>query len=173
MHALHCILVPVEPESYEDMKEEALQSALSETECFRGTVFDWREEGPGNWKEEQEGVVLGAEAPKEFVKLLEQYSKIALGEISWQTRNINQEVLKLFCSLLQKGKYKELWELQESAEMDLWRIGKILASVNGEYQFSSQFNDTELGQSRLNKKRRKEVLENVSNYALVFLDYHL
>ncbi|KNZ68190.1 hypothetical protein Tfer_3272 [Thermincola ferriacetica] len=109
MHYLHAILVNVieasghipQPEEYEDAKLEARGVAMSETEEYYGSVFDWRtEDNAGRWSDLYPGigVVLGAEDRERFLaefhrwrnmplkKALELYATFSLDQTGWRTQ---------------------------------------------------------------------------------------
>lgn len=181
MHALHRILVYIPDVSTDkcDTQKDFLNAirtyAENETECFCGSVFDWREtETAGRWSTEYaENVLLARECPdvieQELIDVCHaQRSALddAINQLSaWKTGNIRQTAY-------------ELWNQRADAPengpeyLAPYLFLQIAQLIYGKYIFDSYFYNTADGSSRVTEQLINDIKAAPNDWALVMFDYH-
>lgn len=168
MHFTHCILVAVDPSKDPDeMRRKACLEAVTMTEGFRDTVFDWRTEPDDGDPDPPNGVVLGKTDPEQFRKLLTDFSHRPFEVAAYMLGNDEMVINEaLIASVWEnRGDWRFIDRIKE--------VKEVLALITGDYAIESQFYSVPNRSASISPETLQNALEHPEKYALAFFDYHL
>lgn len=184
MHFLHKILVHI-PDATdldmdapkEDILDEVISHARSETECFYERAFDWREDdSAGRWPETYpQQAYLAADDLEWFLNELLEVQRGQKFEIDNCLQRIRETASTDLSTLS-----SQLWNRESVnydiakgvTEMTAYYLRVLAQLLYGEYRCDSCFYNTKGYTARLYKSDLDAIRENPENWALVMFDYH-
>ncbi len=185
MHYLHKILVHIPTAintktvaTKEDILNEIISYARSETECFYPKVFDWREDdSAGGWSDTYpQQAYIASDDLEWFLNELREVQEMQRGELDYYLRGLQEvedgDLAVLSNKLWERGPLDDDFRKNYTTNMAAYYLLSLAKHLYGEYRFDSHFYNTSSLTAHLYKSDIDKIRQNPDEWALVMFDYH-
>lgn len=184
MHYLHKILVHIPTAidtktvaTKEEILNEIISYARSETECFYPKVFDWREDDAGGWSDTYpQQAYIASDDLEWFMNELHEVQEMQREELDYYLNRLQEvadgDLAVLSDKLWNRESFSKDFDKNYPLNMTAYYLLSLAQHLHGDYRCDSHFYNTYSFTAHLYMSDLEEIRRNPSEWALVMFDYH-